>query len=133
MYNFTISVEVNFGEATLNLLQNFLQTPRTPEMPPRVSARPEPEFNPPRIAVSRGLETKQTPAPAPAPAPVQEESDDLPVSDEELRAAVKAAKDRTSASDVKGIFAEFGIRTSIECPDSKRASLLDRLNELAGR
>lgn len=128
MNTLNIAIEVNFGEATLSLLQAFAQNlgNTTAESPKtKTAAKPEkPEEAPAAIA---------QPEPAPAPAPAKGMTDDLPVSDEELRAAVKAAKDNTSAADVKSVFAQFGIKTSIECPDAKRFELLDKLNELANR
>ena len=124
MNTLNIAIEVNFGEATLSLLQAFVQNvgSTTAESPKtKTAAKPEkPEEAP--VAAAQ-----------PEPAPVKEMTDDLPVSDEELRAAVKAAKDNTSAADVKSVFAQFGIKTSIECPDAKRFELLDKLNELAKR
>ena len=119
-----IAIEVNFGEATLNLLQAFVSsldknnTQKTSDAEPTKTSKPAP--------------TKPEPAPAAAPAP-KDLPDDLPVSDEELRAAVKAAKDNTSAAAVKALFAQFGVKTSSECPDAKRFELLNKLNELAKR
>ena len=119
-----IAIAVNFGEATLNLLQAFVSSlgknnaQTTSDAEPAKTSKPAP--------------TKPEPAPAAAPAP-KDLPDDLPVSDEELRAAVKAAKDNTSAADVKALFAQFGVKTSSECPDAKRFELLNKLNELAKR
>lgn len=124
MNTVNIAIEVNFGEATLNLLQAFVSSlgknnaQTTSDAEPTKTSKPAP--------------TKPEPAPAAAPAP-KDLPDDLPVSDEELRAAVKAAKDNTSAADVKALFAQFGVKTSSECPDAKRFELLNKLNELAKR
>ena len=124
MNTVNIAIEVNFGEATLNLLQAFVSsldknnTQKTSDAEPTKTSKPAP--------------AKPEPAPAAAPAP-KDLPDDLPVSDEELRAAVKAAKDNTSAADVKALFAQFGVKTSSECPDAKRFELLNKLNELAKR
>ena len=124
MNTVNIAIEVNFGEATLNLLQAFVSSlgknnsQTTSDAEPAKTSKPAP--------------TKPEPAPAAAPAP-KDLPDDLPVSDEELRAAVKAAKDNTSAADVKALFAQFGVKTSSECPDAKRFELLNKLNELAKR
>lgn len=124
MNTVNIAIEVNFGEATLNLLQAFVSsldknnTQKTSDAEPTKTSKPAP--------------TKPELAPAAAPAP-KDLPDDLPVSDEELRAAVKAAKDNTSAADVKALFAQFGVKTSSECPDAKRFELLNKLNELAKR
>lgn len=120
MNTVNIAIEVNFGEATLNLLQAFVSSlgKNNAQTEPTKTSKPAP--------------TKPEPAPAAAPAP-KDLPDDLPVSDEELRAAVKAAKDNTSAADVKALFAQFGVKTSSECPDAKRFELLNKLNELAKR
>ena len=124
MNTVNIAIEANFGEATLNLLQAFVSSPdknntqKTSDAEPTKTSKPAP--------------TEPEPAPAAAPAP-KDLPDDLPVSDEELRAAVKAAKDNTSAADVKALFAQFGVKTSSECPDAKRFELLNKLNELAKR
>ena len=126
MNTLNIAIEVNFGEATLSLLQAFAQNVgnTTAESPKtKTAAKPEKPEEAPAVAAQ----------PEPAPAPAKEMTDDLPVSDEELRAAVKAAKDNTSAADVKSVFAQFGIKTSIECPAENRFELLDKLNELAKR
>lgn len=125
MNTVNIAIEVNFGEATLNLLQAFVSsldknnTQKTSDAGPAKTSKPAP--------------TKPEPAPAAAAPAPKDLPDDLPVSDEELRAAVKAAKDNTSAADVKALFAQFGVKTSSECPDAKRFELLNKLNELAKR
>lgn len=123
MSTIAIQVEVNLGEATLNILQKFLQAaPAATEHPAKnettkSEAKPEP--------------AKTEPAPA-APADDFPFTEDLPgpITDEELRAAVKSAKDATSAADVKAVFAKFGIKTSIECPDDRRYDLLKELINL---
>lgn len=100
MNTVNIAIEVNFGEATLNLLQAFVSsldknnTQTTSDAEPAKTSKPAP--------------TKPEPAPAAAAPAPKDLPDDLPVSDEELRAAVKAAKDNTSAADVKALFAQFG-------------------------
>lgn len=125
MNTVNIAIEVNFGEATLNLLQAFVSSldknnaQTTSDAEPAKTSKPAP--------------TKPEPAPAAAAPAPKDLPDDLPVSDEELRAAVKAAKDNTSAADVKALFAQFGVKTSSECPDAKRFELLNKLNELAKR
>ena len=124
MNTVNIAIEVNFGEATLNLLQAFVSSLGKNNSQTTSDAEPS--------KTSKPASTKPEPAPAAAPAP-KDLPDDLPVSDEELRAAVKAAKDNTSAADVKALFAQFGVKTSSECPDAKRFELLNKLNELAKR
>lgn len=79
-------------------------------------------------------ETAQSPvreekAPQAAPeAPAQAKTKEI--SDAELREAVKAAKDRTSAKAVKAVFAEFGIENSSACPAERRSELKARLENL---
>lgn len=115
----TIHVEVNLGEKTLNILQNLLQ-PNTAS-----------------TAAPAAAKAQKPAAPAQDPAPVNqpEDSGDMPgpISDEELRAAVKSAKDATSAADVKKIFGEFGIKTSSECPEENRYALMKKLLELTNK
>lgn len=106
---------------------------------PAVAATPA---STPRRRATKPVETKEAPAapeaqaaqPTPepeaaaaAPAPAVE---DLPITDDELRQIVKEARDRTSFPAVRGLFNEFGIKASIECPMERRAELVDRLNKL---
>lgn len=125
MNTVNIAIEVNFGEATLNLLQAFVSSLSKNNAQTTSDAEP--------TKTSKPAPTKPEPAPAAAAPAPKDLPDDLPVSDEELRAAVKAAKDNTSAADVKALFAQFGVKTSSECPDAKRFELLNKLNELAKR
>lgn len=71
------------------------------------------------------LEHKATPAPVEA-----KESKTKVVAPEELRAAVKEAKSRTSADAVREIFYKYGIASSSECPEEQRSALLIDLNAL---
>jgi len=68
--------------------------------------------------------------PAPAPAP-EKTSGTQEITDDILRKAVKAAKDKSGVQSVKSLFGEFGIRTSSDCPQERRSELLDMLNNLA--
>jgi hypothetical protein len=68
-------------------------------------------------------------APQAAPeVPAQAKTEEI--SDAELREAVKAAKNRTSAKAVKAVFAEFGIENSSACPAERRSDLKARLENL---
>ena len=107
-----IHIEVGLSGATVTALQGLfsragLQTRAASSDPERPSGAPE------------------KPSGVPAAAP------DGPVTDERLREAVKAAKDATSAADVRAVFKDFGIRASIDCPAARRRELLDRLTTLA--
>ena len=53
------------------------------------------------------------------------------ISDEQLRQIIKGVRDKSTPAAVRGIFAEFGIKTSIECPMERRPELVERLNKLA--
>jgi hypothetical protein len=80
-------------------------------------------------------ETEQSPAPeekaAPAASKAPASSEQAEITDERLRKAVKAAKDKVGGPSVKSLFGEFGIRNSSECPQERRSDLLARLNQLA--
>lgn len=117
----TIHVEVNLGEKTLGILQNLLQPNTTRAAAPAAPAKPA------------SAAPTQDPAPAKGTKPEDEGDMPGPISDEELRAAVKSAKDATSAADVKAIFAEFGIKTSSDCPEDRRYDLLKKLVNLSSR
>lgn len=70
---------------------------------------------------------------APEETPVVELAPDEPeqISDEQLRQIIKGVRDKSTPAAVRGIFAEFGIKTSIECPMERRPELVERLNKLA--
>lgn len=68
---------------------------------------------------------------APAPAPkLAQETPSVIITDEDLRALIKETRTRTSPQAVRALFNEFGIKTSIECPDDRRPELVRRLNAL---
>lgn len=135
-----INVSLDITDRTLALVQDLLGARAKAPAPQRKPA-PKPETKPePRVP-----ETKEDPQPAapqqpeeapaqapeaPAPAPVEE---DLPISDEELRQVVFAARKAKPGNpqEIKNvIFPEFGIKTSMECPVERRAELVARLNKL---
>ena len=135
-----INVSLDITDRTLALVQDLLGVRAKAPAPQRKPAL-KPETKPePRV-----IETKEDPQPAapqqpeeapaqapeaPAPAPVEE---DLPISDEELRQVVFAARKAKPGNpqEIKNvIFPEFGIKTSMECPVERRAELVARLNKL---
>ena len=67
-----------------------------------------------------------------APAPKPELAPEAPsvITDEDLRALIKETRTRTSPQAVRALFNEFGIKTSIECPDDRRPELVRKLNAL---
>lgn len=78
--------------------------------------------------------------PKPAPAPVREQAPkhepepepEKPgeITDADLREKVKEAKDRRGAKAVRELFSEFGIGSSVECPQGRRSELVARLENL---
>lgn len=123
-----INVSLDLTDRTVSLVQDLLgrvkePAPQHKPEPRKPETKPEP----------RKPETKEDPKPAPeapAPAPAEE---DLPISDEELRQVVFAARKAKPGNpqEIKNvIFPEFGIKTSMECPMERRAELVARLNKL---
>lgn len=124
-----ITVTLDASDNLLGALQALTggraQAPATPATKP-APAKPETKPEP------RKPETKEdAPAPAPAPAPQPEPEKPAEITDEALRALIKEVRTATSPAAVRGLFNEFGIKTSIECPQERRAELVDRLKKLA--
>lgn len=121
-----IEVNVNLGNLTLKALGLLAgRANAEPAAPASVAQKPAPAAqNEPKIEQKRP-ETEQK--------SVEIDLGHAPekISDEQLREAVASAKSKTSAADIRAIFAEFGIRASIDCPDAKRPDLLKRLTSLA--
>lgn len=124
-----IKVTLDASDNLLGALQALTggraQAPATPATKP-APAKPETKPEP------RKPETKEdTPAPAPTPEPQPEPEKPAEITDEALRALIKEVRTATSPAAVRGLFNEFGIKTSIECPMERRAELVDRLKKLA--
>ena len=144
-----INIEVNLGEATLAALGRLLTAAQnvpvvTPAAPVAETPAPAPK------KAKKAAETPQPePTPAPAPEPVVEEEpvEDLPPDDApdpapkkatapteaDARQAVKDARSRgVSAKVVRDYMQEnFGIASSVECPEERRQELIDGLAKLA--
>ena len=123
-----IKVTLDASDNLLGALQALTggraQAPATPATKP-APAKPETKPEP------RKPETKEdAPAPAPAPDPQPEPEKPAEITDEALRALIKEVRTATSPAAVRGLFNEFGIKTSIECPQERRAELVDRLKKL---
>lgn len=101
------------------------KTVETKETPAPVEAAQEAPAEQPAAPAAEAPAEAATPA-----APAVPDTEDLPITDDELRQIVKEARDRTSFPAVRGLFNEFGIKASIECPMERRAELVDRLNKL---
>lgn len=75
-------------------------------------------------------------APAPQEKPTNEASEDLPISDEEMAEATRAAVTRLKAAGKSTlfirteIFAKYGCENSAGCPVSKRPALLAELEAI---
>lgn len=124
-----ITVTLDASDKLLGAIQSLTggraQAPATPATKP-APAKPETKPEP------RKPETKEdAPAPAPDPAPQPEPEKPAEITDEALRALIKEVRTATSPAAVRGLFNEFGIKTSIECPQERRAELVDRLKKLA--
>lgn len=144
-----INIEVNLGEATLAALGRLLTAAQnapvvTPAAPVVETPAPAPK------KAKKAAETPlPEPTPAPAPEPVVEEEpvEDLPPDDApnpapkkaaapteaDARQAVKDARSRgVSAKVVRDYMQEnFGIASSVECPEERRQELIDGLAKLA--
>lgn len=76
------------------------------------------------------------PAPAPQEKPTNEAPEDLPISDEEMAEATRAAVTRLKAAGKSTlfirteIFAKYGCNNSAGCPVSKRPALLAELEAI---
>lgn len=135
-----IQIEVSLSEATITGLKDLMVSATLPALlravPPGAvhelaetmkqavsSARAEQSPTP---AVKEAVTAQKQPKPA-AEAPAPAEIPDLT-----LFEAVKAAqKERKVApATVRKVFAEFGIETSSQCPQERRAELLQRINLL---
>ena len=120
----TLDASDNLLGALQALTGSRAQAPAAPETKPApkpVETKPEP----------RKPEVKEAPDQAPAQTPEPEPEKPAEITDEALRALIKEVRTATSPAAVRGLFNEFGIKTSIECPQERRAELVDRLKKLA--
>lgn len=105
---FTIGLKIELSQETLAAINGLADAIR--------GARP----------TDAAPKAQAAPAPKPEPAP---EAPSV-ITDEDLRALIKETRTRTSPQAVRALFNEFGIKTSIECPDDRRPELVRRLNAL---
>ena len=147
-----INIEVNLGEATLAALGRLLTAAQNAPVAAQTAPVVETPAPAPKKAkkAKKAAETPQPePTPAPAPEPVVEEEpvEDLPPDDApdpapkktaapteaDARQAVKDARSRgVSAKVVRDYMQEnFGIASSVECPEERRQELIDGLATLA--
>lgn len=151
MENLKISIEVNFGEATLATLDRLAQAFAQPSQLPQPEEKKAEKA--PKKAEKAPKTPEPTPAPEPAPAPASEPvktalgpDEDLPADDApapekaknppteaEMRSAIQATRKRgVAAKTIKDYIREtFGVETSVECPEARRQELIDGLASLA--
>ncbi len=157
MESFKIQIEVNLGEATLEVLGKLL-APRPEQLigfdvqPVQQDPQPEPEQPKKRkSAKTTAAEAEPAPAPAPepepAPAPVEAPSsladdEDMPPDDapapvktptmEEVRKTIREVREQNvTAGDIQKMLKDkFGVATSAECPAEKRSELIKELKKL---
>ena len=131
---FKISIEVSFSDTAAALIGKLADT---------LAAGIAVAANPHLLAETKLSEeapaAEADPAPAEAPLDMPEEIADpmlapapapKEITDADLREAVMAVKTAGNAAKAKELFKEFGIASSRDCPQDKRAELLNRLNAL---
>lgn len=153
MESFKIQIEVNLGEATLEILKALVDASGRPtnEATKTEAAEPQPKKTTKKKAVEAASapapEPEPAPEPAPAPAPVeapasQADDDDLPPDDapapvktptmEEVRKTIREVREQNvTAGDIQKMLKDkFGVATSAECPAEKRTELIKELKKL---
>lgn len=151
MESFKIQIEVNLGEATLEILKALVDASGRPmnEATKTEAAEPQPKKTTKKKAVEAAPSPapEPEPEPAPAPAPVeapasQADDDDLPPDDapapvktptmEEVRKTIREVREQNvTAGDIQKMLKDkFGVATSAECPAEKRTELIKELKKL---
>ena len=144
MENLKLQIEVGFNAETLQVLNRLAEALKgntttaavaaqsEPAAPARPTPTPEPEKKVVKGAdpVGTGAEDDDLPpndAPDPAPKPAKNPTE------ADARAAVKEARDRgVSPKTIKDYMkTAFGIAASVECPEERRAELIEGLKRLA--
>lgn len=126
-----ITITLDASDKLAGLVQALVagkpEAPATKPAPKPVETKPEP----------RKPEVKKDPVPAqPAEDPKPEQPEEAPekakeITDSELRVFIKGIRDQVGSNKaIWDVFADFGIKTSIECPMERRAELMERLNKL---
>ena len=145
MENFKLNIEVGFNAETLQVLSRLADAlkgnttttavaePSQPAAPARPTPTPEPEkkvvmgANPIGTGSEDDDDLPPNDAPDPAPKPAKNPTE------ADARAAVKEARDRgVSPKAIKDYMkTAFGIAASVECPEERRAELIEGLKRLA--
>lgn len=130
MEPFKVSVEITLKEAAAicDLIRYIagIKTakPETKKDETKDSAAKAPEA----VKAAPKAEEPETVAAKPEEPKAEEPKKDI--SDSELRALIKDTRDRIGAPSIRKVFQEFGIASSIECPQTRRAELVERLKNL---
>lgn len=145
MESFKIQIEVNLGEATLEILKALVDASGRPtnEATKTEAAEPQPKKTTKKKAVEPAPAPAPEPEPAPEPAPAsQADDDDLPPDDapapvktptmEEVRKTIREVREQNvTAGDIQKMLKDkFGVATSAECPAEKRTELIKELKKL---
>lgn len=116
--NISVSVELTVSEQLKSLLSGLFQGHKAmPET--QAEKQEETAKSPDARAVKAPAQVVAAPA-----ATVAE------VTDEMLRQAVRAAKARVGVPEIRGVFKQFGIEASSECPSERRVELKNSLDQL---
>lgn len=123
-FNININVEVSLSKATIDALGSIFGGSIHVGKPVTNQAE-APEVK---------KQAAPQPAPEPAPAPVSKSAveGDLPPTEAEMRAAIKATRERgVPTKSIKDYIKNtFGVDSSIECPMERRQELIDGLEKL---
>ena len=126
MDKFTISInlELRNDAESIAALTRFIEAIRgvAPSMKVETREAPAPAF---QTALAPGEDL-----PAAEPEPVALVSDDTPVQATRSAVARLKAKGLSTTLIRKDIFAKYGIGSSVECPQDKRAALVAELDKI---
>lgn len=131
-----VNITLDASDKLAGLVQTLVGTraqapavPATKPEPKKPETKPEPRKPETKEDPKPAEAPKPEPAPAPEPEPEQPETRE--VSDSELRVFIKSIRDKVGSNKaIWDVFAEFGIKTSIECPMERRVELMGRLEKL---
>lgn len=134
----TINIKVGFEDTALQILTSLVTAAaRSDEKPAEQKAA---KLEQKAVNVEQKVVRTEQPAPVQEPAPQPAEAapvEDMPdftteITDTELRAVVTATRQRIgSAAPIKKLLTEtYGVKLSVECPQEKRAALIEDLKRL---
>lgn len=144
-----INVTLGLNDKAVELLQAIVGKTAQAPVPETKPSRRKVETKPAQAPETKEPQPDSKPAEEPTPqerpvddlpfgdnaaqAPMAPETESSEITDEELRAVIIRVRKATptAASEIRNvIFPEFGIKTSIECPQERRAELVARLEKL---